>query len=221
MVCAMDKFVVFDWDGTLHNTSKLYAESVRKAYSFLVEKKLATPRDLKEEELNKYLGMTAKDMWDDFMPGLEEGVRSKAEKIVGESMVSLVYSGAAELYDKVEPMLDELKAAGFKLMILSNCKMAYLDAHKEVFGLDKWFTDYYPAESYNFIPKEEILAEAMSRYPGKYIVVGDRYLDIKAGNICKAYTIGCSYGFGSEDEFETADCVVESIDELRSKILSL
>lgn len=218
-----DKYIVFDWDGTLHNTKKLYAESVRKAYGFLEKLKqkgniegfaAKTKEDLSEDNLAKYLGMTAAAMWADFMPGLEEDVRSQAEKIVGDSMVELVYNKSAVLYDGVIDMLNELKASGFKLLILSNCKVAYLEAHKKVFELDRWFTDYYPAQAYDFISKEDILKLAMDKYPGEYIMVGDRYLDIKAGIECGVKSIGCLYGFGAAAELADADFGAESVEDI-------
>lgn len=212
------KYVAFDWDGTLHNTLKLYSESVRRAYDFLVSGGYAREREFTEEQLSKYLGMTAQDMWADFMPDLEPAVQKEAERIVGSSMVELVLSGAAVLYDGVEQMLDELKQAGFELMILSNCKIAYLDAHRKLFGLDKWFTAYYPAEEYDFIPKEDILKLAMQEYPGEYAMIGDRYLDIYAGNVCGAYTVGCRYGFGSLEELAEADFVAKNIKDVCQSI---
>ncbi len=256
-----DRYLVFDWDGTLHNTKKLYAESVRRAYAYLedrVEQRLAQdnqPRSnsglaqekqlnsrgdyaqenqpcsnigfayknqdqLSEEFLSKYLGMTAKQMWDDFMPGLDPGLQQEAEKIVGDSMVELVFNKAAVLYDGVFKLLDELKAKGCGLFILSNCKIKYLEAHREIFGLDRWFMDYYPAQAYDFIPKEEILKLIMDRYPGEYVMIGDRYLDIKAGKECDVKTIGCLYGFGSREELSQADFLVDSPYEIMKLIMS-
>lgn len=218
----MDRIVVFDWDGTLHDTKKLYAESVRRAYSFLAKEGIVNePCPYTDDYFAKYLGMTAREMWEDFMPGLDEELRARAEKIVGDSMVSLVRDGAAVLYDGVEAMFNKLTNHGYKLMILSNCKIAYLDAHREMFELDKWFTAYYPAQKYDFIPKEEILAQIMEQYPGEYVMVGDRFHDIRAGKCCGVKTIGCDYGFGEEQELASSDWIVGSIDELVETLLEM
>lgn len=207
----MNHYIVFDWDGTLHNTKKLYAESVRKAYAFLVDKQCANLREFTDDELSKYLGMTAKEMWDDFMPELNPDIQSQAEQMVGQSMVDLVYAGRAKLYEGVPELLERLCNDGHKLIILSNCKIAYLDAHREVFELDRWFMDYYPAQQYDFIPKEEILKIIMSKYPGNYYMVGDRSNDIGAGIKCEVKTIGCEYGFGDRMELSNADYLVKDV----------
>ncbi len=225
-----NKYVVFDWDGTLHDTKKLYAEAVGRAYAFLKEyvdnasedeqsKEVLkncgfiqkTKEELSEMSLSKYLGMTARQMWDDFMPELDENLQAKAEKIVGDSMVELVYNHSASLYEGTIELLKQLKESGHKLMILSNCKIAYLKAHREIFGLDEWFMDYYPAQQYDFVPKEEILKMIMDKYPGDYFMIGDRYQDIYAGKVCGTKTIGCAYGFGTADELKDADYIAKSV----------
>jgi len=214
----MEKYVVFDWDGTLHETKKLYGEAVRKSYAYLIESGYAKPKLIDDDSLTKYLGMTAKDMWDDFMPNLPEDIRSKAEKIVADSMVELVLDNKAKLYDGVLEMLKTLKDKGYKLMVLSNCKVAYINAFRKMFNLDELFTQYYPAEKYDFIPKSKMLAMAMEEYPGTYVMIGDRFLDIQAGVANNVKTIGCSYGYGSTSELISADYIVASPISIVSKV---
>ena len=67
-----NKYVVFDWDGTLHDTKRLYAEAVRRAYMYLDSNAdYATSgfvhkqrEELTEEALARYLGMPAKAVLD-------------------------------------------------------------------------------------------------------------------------------------------------------------
>lgn len=214
----MEKYVVFDWDGTLHETKKLYGEAVRNAYAFLMESGYAKPGKTDDDSLTKYLGMTAKDMWNDFMPNLPEEIRSEAEKIVAVSMINCVLEHKSKLYAGVWDMLADLKSRGYMLMVLSNCKKAYINAFREVYNLDELFTAYYPAEKYDFIPKSDILSLAMAEYPGKYIMVGDRYMDIQAGVDNNVKTIGCSYGYGNPAELAPADYIASSPSEIISLV---
>lgn len=214
----MKKYIVFDWDGTLHNTKRIYGESVRRAYSYIVQNNAASEKYISDDELTHYLGMTAKAMWDDFMPGLEKNIRAVAEKMVSDSMRELIYEGKAFLYDGALEALDKLKAAGYELIFLSNCKIAYLEAHRTFFELDKWFTDYYPAQKYDFIPKDEIMALLLKEHPGQHIMVGDRYFDILAGTKNGLKTIGCAYGFGTAEELADADIIINSVDELTDAV---
>lgn len=213
--------IIFDWDGTLHNTSHLYGEAFRYTYSWLVENGYASPKEYRDEETSIYLGMTAKDMWEAFRPDLPTDIKQKAGSMLGQRMDELISAGEAILYDGVTQMLDMLKQSGYKLVILSNCRHAYLEEHRKVFNLDKWFDGYYAAQDYDFVPKEKIFEYIKESFSGEYVMIGDRKSDIIVGTVQKIRTIGCNYGFGSSDELIDADYTVNSIEELCDKILML
>lgn len=213
------KTVIFDWDGTLHKTGYLYRCAVNDAYKWLVENGHAEPAEITEDRTNKYLGMTAAEMWEDFMPQLPADIKAQGEAIVARRMAEQVYEGNAVLFDGVPETLDALKAAGYELVILSNCKHRYIEAHREVFQLDKWFAAYYAAEDYNFIPKEEIFKVIKERHSGGYAVVGDRDSDMETVKVHGLYGIGCLYGYGSRSELETAQVLINDISELKDILL--
>ena len=48
-------------------------------------------------------------------------------------------------------MLTALKNRGYHLVILSNCKASYREAHWEEFGMERWFDRFYDCESYGFL----------------------------------------------------------------------
>ena len=72
-----DKYIVFDWDGTLHDTKYLYAEAVRMACEEFALMSSVDCAAITPDGLSKYLGLTPKDMWDDFAPNLETSVKEK------------------------------------------------------------------------------------------------------------------------------------------------
>jgi len=214
----MDKIktIIFDWDGTLHKTGSLYRRAVSDAHRWLVENGHSEPREITEETTNKYLGMTAAQMWEDFMPQLDADIKAQGEAIVARRMVELVREGSAVLYDGVAETLDALKAAGYELVILSNCKNGYIEAHREAFNLDKWFSAYYAAENYDFIPKEEIFEDIKKKHPGGYAVVGDRDSDMVTVKMHGLYGIGCLYGYGSRSELGDADVLIDDIRDIKN-----
>lgn len=207
----MIKTIVFDWDGTLHNTEALYGNAFRHAYAWLVSQGYAEDRLYTDKETSIYLGMSAPAMWEAFMPHLPSDIKETASAMIGQAMDEYIYQGKATLYDGVPEVLDELKSRGFKLVILSNCRVAYLDAHREFFGLDRWFDGYYPAQQYDFISKEEIFELIRKSYPGDYAMVGDREADMKVASMSDVYGIGCLYGFGSREELSSANALVHDI----------
>ncbi len=218
----MIKTAVFDFDGTIHDTKRLYGSAFRKAYEYLVNGGYAEPAVYSDDDVSKYLGMTAPEMWRSFMPQLSTAITEKAGAIIGAEMIKGVLGGQAVTYEGITEALDRLRQAGCSLMILSNCRRSYMDAHRKALGLDKWFIDYFCGEEYGFIPKEDIFAVIMKKYPShSFVMVGDRASDIAAGVKNGVPAVGCLYGFGSPDELAQASRTVSSPDELFPAIASI
>ncbi|MCY6370151.1 HAD family hydrolase [Clostridium ganghwense] len=209
------KTIFFDYDGTLHDSMNIYKPALNKAYSYLVEEGLAEPRDLKDEEIKYWLGFNSIDMWAKFMPELSKEMQTKARKMVGAEMKSLVEQKKAALYEGALETLEYLKSKGYRLVFVSNCSHYYKDMHNEAFNLDKYFEELACAQQYEYIPKYEFLAKVMTKYPKNMVIVGDRHHDMKAGKMNNIYTIGCDYGFGLEGELDEADIIIKDIRELK------
>lgn len=213
--------LVFDYDGTLHDTRILYGRALRMVYSQLVAEGYAEPRELSDRDTSKYLGVNAPDMWNDFMPELPKERMKKASMAIGREMIRGVDAGETRLFDGIPEALSELQKQGYKMVILSNCRTEYMTAHRKRFGLDKWFEDYYCAEAFGFIPKEDIFPIIREKYGDSgYIMVGDRDSDFIVGTKHGLTVIGCAYGFGTEEERSVCDKVVTSPFELPEAISS-
>ena len=149
--------VVFDYDGTLHETLRIYAPAFRENYAYMVSAGLLPAREITDGEIASWLGYTAGDMWREFAPGLTPEQALAAGRRVQEGMQRRIRDGTARLYPEVPEMMDRLKDEGYRLVFLSNCKTVYLEAHRKRFPLDRWFDAYYWAEAEDWRPKEDIL----------------------------------------------------------------
>lgn len=216
MAFANIRTLFFDYDGTLHNGIKIYAPAFNAAYSFLVEKGLAAPKNLTEKEISCWLGFNPMDMWDKFMPGLDADTKSICINTISSVMKSLTEEGKAELYMGAEDVLEYLKGKGYKLIFISNCKNYFKDAHKKIFRLDRYFDDFITSEDFGFISKSEILALIKDNYLKEMAIIGDRMHDINAGKENGFLTIGCSYGYGNPEELKNADLLIDNIIELKN-----
>jgi phosphoglycolate phosphatase len=58
--------LIFDYDGTLHNTMKIYEPSFRKAYAYLVSIGKAEERVIESNEISSWLGYSGEEMWKRF-----------------------------------------------------------------------------------------------------------------------------------------------------------
>ncbi len=217
----MIRTLIFDWDGTLHNTEALYGAAFRKAYSYLTDNGYAPPRTYTDREVSVYLGMNVVTMWNTFMPQLPEDVKRTASEIITESEIEDIRGGRAKLYTGARETLETLKRRGYRLVFLSNCKRVYMNAHREFFALDKYFDGFYCCQDYDFKPKREIFSCIKEKYPAEYVLIGDRYSDIEAALEHGAYSIGCSYGFGAAEELEQAYILADDVRELSNIIENL
>ena len=214
----MKKNIVFDYDGTLHETILIYAPAFRMNYRILVEQGLAAPREFTDREIGSWLGYTAADMWNAFAPQLSAEEKAACSTRIQNEMQRLTLNGTAMLYPGIPGILDRLKALGYGIWFLSNCKTAYLEAHRRRFGLDRWFDGYYWAEAENWAPKTVILKKLLKEHPGDAVMIGDRFIDIDAGRACGIPTIASAYGYGAPGEYKSASAVAETPSELFSCI---
>ncbi len=104
--------LIFDWDGTLHNTEALYGRAFQRAYAWLAEEGYAPERHYSHREVSVYLGMNAPEMWNTFMPELPQAVKEHCSAMIGEQMVSEIYAGNAILYPSAAETLAARKGGG-------------------------------------------------------------------------------------------------------------
>ena len=134
-------------------------------------------------------------------------------------MVRQIRKHKAVWYPGAEEMLTALKNRGYHLVILSNCKASYREAHWKEFGMERWFDRFYDCESYGFRPKTEIVQEIIREYTGPYLVVGDRRQDLECARACKSPFIGCLYGYGEKGELNGADYFAEHIEDILQLVI--
>lgn len=206
--------LVFDYDGTIHNTILIYEKAFRRCYAWLVEEGYTKEQQISRERIAGWLGMNSRDMWNTFLPRLPERVKEAAGARIGRAMVEQIRGHQARWYPGAEEMLDQLKAEGYPMVILSNCKIAYRQANWLEFAMEQWFSVFFDCESFGFRPKTEIIREVQKEFALPFIVIGDRRSDLDCALACKSPFIGCRYGFGEEGELEGADLIADSVTEL-------
>lgn len=215
----MKPLLIFDYDGTIHNTMRIYEPAFRQAHSWLVEEGYLEYEEVSSERISGWLGMNSVDMWNDFAPQLPEEIKQAASRKVMESMNSDIEAGRAAWYEGAEAVLDTLKKEGFRMAVLSNCRISYRDAHWKTFDMGRWFDRFYDCESFGFKPKTEIIHEILKGTDGEYIVAGDRKSDMDCAAECGGRFIGCLYGYGKDGELDGSDAYALDVTELASAII--
>ncbi len=206
--------VVFDYDGTLHDTMQLYKPAFMKAYEYLKAEGIEQEQTFTDADISKYLGYTAQEMWDLYDPNLDPRIRDTASQLITQTMVEGMQKGQARLFEGAFDVLKTLKERGFTLVFLSNCKHNYMAAHTALFQLDTVFDVMVCSEDRQGAPKRDILKSLRADLPGDLAVVGDRHHDMDAGKANGALTFGCVYGYGQDSELAEADIHLHSIQDL-------
>ncbi len=211
------KTILFDYDGTLHDSLHIYAPAFRKAFDYLVTTHGVEPRSWSDEEISKFLGQTPKEMWNAFGSDIPKAAKDEASSIISQEMERLIKEGKAQLYDGALETLYDLKKKGYILAFISNCRNYYLHAHTNLFGLGKYFEYMVCSESYPGIEAKELVLEKLKpQLEDEMVIVGDRHHDMKAGIYNNIHTIGAAYGFGDDEELKDSDLTINNIKELMS-----
>lgn len=206
------KSIVFDFDGTLHNTMKIYQPAFASGVELLQEKGFAKDFSPTASNIKKFLGEKPDFAYNQIAKDAPRELIEKAMHKVGTGMedymdtVGKLYPGTIEVLEKLYENYD--------LYILSNCRIRYLEKALDAYNIRKYFKDYYTGEAFKYIPKEDILRGERKHMKEGIIFVGDRYHDIMAAVDNEIPSVFARYGFGAEEEGKEADYKIDDITEL-------
>ncbi len=206
--------IVFDLDGTIHDTMRVYEPAFNAGYQLLADKGLVAPHTFGPEELRKNIGLTVREAWARLEPDLSWEQVEPTVSAINDYMLNLMVHGEGRLYEGVAETLDAVCAAGHRLVLLSNCGTKYKEAARAAYGLDRWFSAYFAAEDYSWEPKERIFEIIRTQFEGPYIAVGDRYKDIALAGAHDLACVGCLYGFGTAEELSSATALASHPSEI-------
>lgn len=210
-----------DYDGTLHESLHVYAPAFRLAYADLVRQGLAPEQSITDAQIGRWLGYTAQEMWTTFLPHLHEAQWKAASKTVGAEMLRLTQQSSARLYPGALDTLAQLKATGYQLVFLSNCSRPYMDAHRQAFQLDRFFSAFFCIADYPVTAKTELYQIAAQERPGTHIIIGDRFHDLAVAQQFGLPAIGCRYGYGEQNELNAASIAIDTVAELPAAVAQI
>ena len=213
--------IILDFDGTVHDCSKIYIPAFRAGCRYLTDNNYMASRELSDEEIISYLGFSPKDTWKKFAPELESDIQDRVTGIVYEEMKALTKAGKSVLYDGAKEALQTLKDNGHRLFFLSNCNHNYMELHKKAHNLDRYYTDFFCSEDFGYIPKSEIFKSIKQKYDGEYIIAGDRILDLETAVVHNLRSVGCTYGYCEPNELDRATVLISDISQLPQAIESI
>ena len=94
----MTKTIIFDYDGTIHHTLGIYEPAFRETYQWLTEQKVTEEREIGSVEIAGWLGLNSKEMWNTFLPELDQSYKEQASTMVGDLMIRQIRKHKAVWY---------------------------------------------------------------------------------------------------------------------------
>lgn len=210
----MNNAVIFDVDGTLWNTSEIVA----RAWNLAIKENSDLGYAYTAEYLRKTaFGKPMSEIGHILLPGCSEEEVARLSKICFEYEDRAVVEEKAEIYDGVAEVMDELKKKGWKLYIVSNCQLGYVEACMAQCGIEDYILDHLcfgetgkrKGETIRMLMERNGLSEA--------VYVGDTEGDMEASREAGIPFIYAAYGFGdvkdpdySIDSFRSLPELLES-----------
>jgi len=198
----------FDLDGTLARTGEDIIAAWKKSIADLGRD---CPRFDEVFTIGPTLEKVVYELFDDASPELVAQMVARFRPNYDESGFpnTVPYLG-------VPDWLRSLKAAGAKLYIVTNKRHAPTQGIVRKFGWDAlfdgvWSFDSIPGVKYK---KPDLLAHLLATQaidPFDAVMVGDTKGDVDAGRANGVYTVGVTWGYGSREELENADEILEKL----------
>ncbi|MBP3442050.1 MAG: HAD-IA family hydrolase [Clostridia bacterium] len=217
----MAKFdcVLFDFDGTVADTSEGIYEGIR--YGIRME---GMPQP-SPEDMKTFIG-----------PPLNEGFRNHFPDASDEQIEMMIIHYRAKysvsgyykfkLYDGMEELLLTLRENGIRTGIATSKPQVFMDHIAKTCDLEKYFDVIVGAEADKLDSgKKEIIEKAFNTLKPfgceKPLMVGDTKYDILGANNAGVSSVAVTFGFGSVDEMIVAGAnyVVKNCEEIKDIVL--
>jgi phosphoglycolate phosphatase len=201
--------IMFDFDGTLADTSKGIIRSMHYAYDKL---HLQHETDAK---IQSVIGPPLQEMFSILLHTedkeyIKEAVTYFRERYAKQGVKELC------LYPQVKATLRSLQEKGFKLYIVTSKPEKFVHEICEEQKIKEYFTAITGVSTETqSLSKAERMRELMETYgitKENGIMVGDRPEDAGASHYNSVICIGVTYGFGKREELKDAGCV-KQLDE--------
>lgn len=215
------KYLLFDLDGTLTNPE----EGITKSFAYAMEK-IGLPAE-SGEELRKVIGPPLMQSFKEFYDLPEETAKQ------GTAWYRERYGEIGwkenEVYDGIPEMLAALKEQGYQMILATSKPERFAVKIMEMFQIDGYFTMLCGADDYaaNRGTKEEVVRYALEQNHitdvNEVLMIGDRKYDVIGAGAVGIQTVGVLFGFGSEEELNTAGAIhlVKTPQELVEYLASL
>lgn len=203
--------LVFDWDGTLHDSVGAIVSSMRAACRDLG---LPEPSEL---QVRQIIGLGLADALRRVAPTLDP--RRYPDMAERYRRHYLAGDGELCLFDGVTPLLEALHARGFTLAVATGKSRRGLDRVLTASGVERFFAASRCADECFSKPHPQMLRELMEAFdapPERTLMIGDTTHDLHMAANAGVDSLAVSYGAHSGEQLSAVRSLaqLESVAEL-------
>lgn len=210
--------VIFDLDGTLHDSFR----SIALSYQYALREGFGND----QPDLDTFRPCVGPPIQDSFaLFGVTPSEVGRAIELYEKHFLESAQYECGP-FDGVKRMLEDFKAAGIDMAIASSKHTAMLEYLMERDGLRGYFGMISGIQNrLEETPKKLLIERVLAHYgePNKsrVVMVGDRHYDAEGAFFAGVDFIAAAYGMGEEKEFDGYPAVfhAQNIEQLRAYIL--
>ncbi len=192
------ELVIFDWDGTLMDSTGVIAQSLQAACRDIG---IAVPS---ERDARYVIGLNLADSFNHVAPGLDEDGRRRLSERYRHHF--LARENEMPLYEGVREMIADLHAAGRRLAVATGKARRGLDRVLDATGLRPWFEATRCADEGFAKPHPDMLLMLMEMTgvePRRALMVGDTTHDLELAANAGVDALAVCYGAHDAELLDT------------------
>jgi phosphoglycolate phosphatase len=192
------ELIIFDWDGTLMDSTRLIARSLQRACA---DVGVTVPT---ERDALFVIGLNMADTFNLVAPGLDDPGRARLAERYRHHFLADEHE--APLYEGVVPMLSELHGRGRQLAVATGKARRGLERALDATGLRPWFAATRCADEGFAKPHPGMLLMLLDMTgvePRHALMVGDTTHDLELAANAGVDAIAVSYGAHHEELLAT------------------
>lgn len=209
----MIKAVIFDMDGVMIDSEPLWEKTER---ILLARRSI----DYSPEYRDLIVGLNQKDSGRLLRETFS--LRETVDEIISErvDILTAIYEEELEVVPSLTPLLNELRLSEYLLAVASSSPLGVINFVLDMFSLHQYFDAVVSGEcTENGKPHPDIYlhtAERLGVKPSECAAIEDSINGVKSARSAGMYCIAIPDKRLSRGEFERADLILESMDELNA-----
>lgn len=215
----MIRNILFDFDGTLVDTSEGIVKSMQYACDCLGYD------NVRDEIIRKWIGPPLQEMLQRILSTgnddeIRNGIRLFRERYEKFGIVE------TSLYPYVQENLQKMKSKGIRLFIATSKPEAFVEKISKRYDIIDYFDEISAVKMHGTSPsKTERIGCLMKKhkmYPENTIMIGDRHEDAEAASANLLRCIGVSYGYDDINNLKKYGCwkIVGTFHEIYETVIN-